>query len=315
MYIVLPIILVVGLQQSLGFIVMNMNHNEEYGLKNYPFLKGSAIIPLGSMTPDTNGVNKDEHDVVVDVWQQLNDNYGPHINVYTATGIYASIGKLKTYLSTTRMTHVSAHGKYSNSNGPQIILADGTLNWKTIGKWHLYSPQCKLLVLSACNSGGHDNVADHSLAQMIAEKSKVDMVVDYRDVVDAYSVIYFVHKFWWFMVSSRQPYGGFDAATSFRLAKNALQSHLDTIEQLGGKSVAALLALVGGEFAGPVGAVVGAILGELLEDGIAALTYGPWLDLQRQTLNALDYYLKPGASAPILSWKGSGDPGHVIMPH
>ncbi len=312
LYFLLPLMLAAIVLPHIVNISGSLMVHQHDKLSGYPFLKYAPIIPLGAMTPETSGDLKSEYDVVVDVWQQLNSNYGTHVSIYKTAGTYADQSRLRSYLTVTERTHVSSHGVYSSQNGPGIQLASGWLYSAQVDGWSLSSPKSDLLVLSACNSLGYSNHADQSLAQAIVSKSSVAMVVGYRDVVDAYSATYFAHKFWWFMVSAAEPYGGFDGETSFDLAKAALYNHIESIKLVAGLGAPAFLAAIGYLLASLPGGIVGAVLGEIVEIALVNLFVGAWVDLQEQTLNSLDFYWV--GSVAELRWTGGGHPGGGDLP-
>ncbi len=313
LYGILPLLLVSTIIIPVIFqsTIVDARTNEST-LDGYSLLKWSPIIPIGILTPESSGHLKDEYDVVYDVLDGLNDDFGTHISIYRKAGSSATEYGLKYLLRYTERTHVSSHGQYHSTYKSGVDLYNGYIYSSDVNYWSISSPKSDLLFLSACESLGYNGHTESSLASSICSKSSVDMVVGYNDVVDAYSATYIAHKFWWFLTRAAEPYGGFDGHTSFNLAQASCQGHIDGLEAAASLGASAIIALAGAAVGGEVGLLLGAILGELAEQALLELTAGDWIELQQDTHDAFEYYGE--VYVPELVWTGGGDPWGKDLP-
>ncbi|MHA1881959.1 MAG: hypothetical protein ACTSUO_02825 [Candidatus Thorarchaeota archaeon] len=306
LYGILPLLLVTLMIPVIIQTSSASTNDELRTLDGYPYLKYPSIIPVGIMTPETSGTLKNEYDVVYDVLDGLNDEYGPHLSIYRKVGSYASESGLRYLLKYTERTHISSHGQYHSTYKSGIELSDGYIYASDVNYWSISSPQSDLLFLSACQSLGYSSHTESTLASTICSKSSVDMVIGYNDVVDAYSAMYIAHKFWWFLTRAAEPYGGFNGQTSFNSAITAIAGHIAGLEAAASFGAAAVVAAAFAAVLGPVGVLVGAFLGELAEQALQHMIVGDWIELQEDTKNALEYYGE--SNVPELVWTGGGDP-------
>jgi hypothetical protein len=198
---------------------------------------------MGLMTPvsDFDEVYAD-YAAVLGVLAEIPSEY---IYEDTATGLSATITKLKSYFSSTDRAHVAAHGYYSNT---PVLVLDSYLDKYVVNQWETQGTRCKLLFLSACNSMGHDGTQNNELAYAIQQKSGVIQLLGYKNTVDAGGAATFATIFWAYHLWANGASGGISSDDSFYDAKDDLHNIMtdSTIQFLIGSVITGtLLSLLG----------------------------------------------------------------------
>jgi len=191
------------------------NQNE----KNVLLFQRVIQRKMGLMTPvSTSDAVHVDYDAVMEV---LDDIPVAYLIKDTATGSAATISKLQSFLSGTDRAHIAAHGSWTS--GYSVVDLYGTdLKYSVVHLWGNQGLRCKVLVLSACNSMGHDGTQSNTLAAEIIAKSGILQVIGYKDVVDAGGAAIYAGIFWQQHLWANGASGGVSSDDAYDAAKNSL---------------------------------------------------------------------------------------------
>ncbi|NWF96089.1 MAG: CHAT domain-containing protein [Candidatus Thorarchaeota archaeon] len=305
-YVVIPLIL---LTAFLPVMVYVQQHEMAMQMQQDVLLYPKAIQhSMGLMTPvsSSDAVHKD-YEAVKAVLDQIPDAC---ISDKLAEGAAATIAKFQSFLSSTVRLHVAAHGNWSAGES-SVQLYDGQLKRSEVVKWSFQGFSCRLVVLSACNSMGHDGVQDNNLPTAIMSKSGVQQVIGYKDIVDAGGAALFASLFWMAHLWQNGEDGGIQSDEAYSLARDGIHQVIcdQALAALWqsfviGVIVGAISALLSVIF-GPAGTYLGIILTAIVQ----LYTNVSWQTFVNAMNSAYYNVVRCGQSVDGLTYWSSGGGG------
>lgn len=294
-------------------ILVNMQEMDLVNQKREDVLLFQRVIQrkMGLMTPVSSGDSvRTDYDAVMEV---LNEIPTAYISESTAVTSAATISKLKSFLSGTDRAHVAAHGDYSS--GPIVELYDADLTATGVSQWATQGQRCKLLILSACNSMGHDGTQNNNLASAITGKSGVQQVIGYKNTVDAGGAAAFAGFFWHEHLWANGANGGDTSDNAYETAKNSLLEMVENaaIQYMWGAGLSGFIIGVICTILEAIGfpSIFVAVAGLVLTHLFLELSY---MNFCNSINSAHNNVVKYGSSVPGLTYSGGGGGGGDV-PH
>ncbi len=216
-YVLIPLILITPFLPML----VNLHQRNIIAANQQDILLYPLVIQrtMGLMTPcEPSDRVYNDYEAVLKV---LDEIPAACLQKLLAVNENATIVALKDLLSITDRLHVAAHGVWS-SDKSIIYFNNQELTKNTINSWTFSGYRCKLILLSACNSMGHDGTKDNTLASRIMSKSGVQQVIGYKDVVDAGGAAIFASLFWTAHLWQNEDAGGTSSDDAYNKARDGI---------------------------------------------------------------------------------------------